>query len=225
MRKYLSLLLLPLIIFSCSEDKIHQGEIKYEITYPHLELGVFMSAALPKEMTIVFKEKQMLATLKKGKIFSTTVLSNEETESVRMTLTFDENRIFCDLNKKEVLELINSQPVYTIDSTNKKDSIEGCWATEYAVTSLNDSMPPLNAWFTEDLSIQNGAWFSAYGSIKGMPLIYDVERYGMLMHANCTKFKEREVEDKEFEMEVDLVEVDFETYEKKVQELFDLLLD
>ncbi|MFT4602116.1 MAG: hypothetical protein ACI857_002302 [Arenicella sp.] len=227
MRKSLFLFLPIILLSSCTgtDEKINQGELSYEISYPYLDLGPLMSAMLPDEMTITFKDKQMLTTLQKGKMFTSTVLTNEETETVRMTLSlFGSEHYYCELTPEEVNQLVESQPLYEVKSTTTKDSVGGCWSQEYKVSSNNDTMPPFNAWFTEDLSIEHGAWFSAYTVAKGMPIIYDVERYGMMMHSECINFKDKEVDDKVFELEEGFDKINFKTYEKKVQELFDALL-
>ena len=114
--------------------------------------------------------------------------------------------------------------MYTIKKTEEADSLTGVWAFKYNVTST-DSLQPGDAWFTEDLEITRGAWFSAYKDLAGMPIIYDVERYGLMMHVEANNFLQREVTDTEFDRDPELTPVDFETYEREVQELFDILLD
>ncbi|MBD3637280.1 MAG: hypothetical protein HUJ25_08015 [Crocinitomicaceae bacterium] len=225
MRKALPIVfLLALITTSCGESKIPEGEITYEITYPHMEVTGLMSAILPKEMTIVFKGTQMKTTISRGHIFETDVVTNEANESIEMRLDFGDKKYFCPLTKAEIKELRNTQPVYTINKTDEQDSIAGLWCTKYNVSS-KDSIQPDAAWFTEDLSVQNGAWFSAYNSVTGMPVVYDVERYGLMMHVSATNFIKRKVKDNEFDRPSELTKVDFSTYETEVQELFDILLD
>lgn len=58
-----------------------------------------------------------------------------------------------------------------------------------------------------------------------MPLIYDIERYDVLMRLSAVKFSEREVQDKEFDRNPELKEVSFQEYEAIAQELFDILME
>ena len=225
MKKLLVLLVLPvLFLSSCGKDKVKEGELTYEITYPYMEVTGLMSAILPKEMNIVFKGTKMKTTIARGKIFSTEVITDESDKSMEMRLDFGSQKFYCELTKEEVNDLIASAPNYTIKKTEETDSINGVWAYKNIVSST-DSLQPGDAWFTEDLLIEKGAWFSAYKDVKGMPIIYDVERYGLFMHCNATNFAKREVKEDEFTRDPDLEKITFEEYEKQVQELFDILLD
>lgn len=225
MKKLFPLLIVTLLLLnSCGKSKIPEGELNYDITYPNMEVTGLMSAILPKEMTIVFKGTQMKTTIQRGHIFTTDVITDEADQSMEMRLDFGDKKYFCILTKEEIAALKNSAPKYTITKTEEQDSIAGTWCTKYKVTSP-DSLPPGDAWFTEDLTVENGAWFSAYFSVTGMPIIYDVERYGLMMHVVANGFVQREVKDSEFERSAELTQVDFKTYESEVQELFDILLE
>lgn len=183
-----------------------------------------MAALLPKEMSIIVKGTKMKTSIVKGRMFTIDIISDESDESVEMRLDFDDKKLFCVLSKEEVKTLKASQPNYSINKTTESDSINGVFATKYTVSS-EDSLQPFDAWFSEDFSAQKGAWFSAYSDLTGFPIIYDVERYGMMMHAEMNACTKREVNDSEFERDADLKETDFETFEANVQELFDLILN
>jgi hypothetical protein len=225
MKKLLPLIFLgSLILSSCGKSYIEEGELTYDITYPHMEVTGIMSAILPKEMTIVFKGTKMKTTIARGKIFTTEVITDEASDFIEMRLDFGDKKYYCELTPDEVKGLKESNPIYNITKTTEQDSINGVWATKYTVTS-EDSLQPSDAWFTEDLRVQSGAWFSAYHSVVGMPIIYDVERYGLMMHLESNNFIQREVKETEFDRDPDLKAVDFKTYESEVQELFDILLE
>jgi hypothetical protein len=224
MKKFLSLVFITSLLFSCGPNRIEQGELTYEVTYPNMEVTGIMSAILPKEMTIVFKGTKMKTTIARGRIFTTDVITNEADNSMEMRLDFGDKKYYCIMTAAEVEQLKNTNPVYNVTATSEADSLNGLWAKKYTVTS-EDSLQPGDAWFTEGLEVQNGAWFSAYAGTVGMPLIYDVERWGLMMHVVSNNFIEREVKDDEFDRDPALTEVDFETYESEVQELFDILLE
>lgn len=225
MKKLLPLIFaIPLLFTSCGKSKIPEGEITYEITYPYMEVTGLMSAILPKEMTIVFKGTKMKTTISRGHIFETNVITDEANESIEMRLDFGDKKYYCELTKDEIAELKNTQPNYTIKKTSEQDSLFGMWCTKYTVDADGENQPD-DAWFTDDLSVEKGAWFSAYHSVSGMPVIYDVERYGLMMHVTANNFIQREVKDNEFDRPAELTKVDFATYESEVQELFDILLE
>jgi len=225
--KYLSVLLVVLCILlcSCSDDKIPSGEIEYKITYPYTDVSGFVGAILPEKATLIFNGTQIKTNISRGKIFTTDVISNEADRTVEMRLDFGDKFFYTILTESDIKKLTDSQPKYNIKSTSKQDSVQGMWSNEYTVNCDKDTVVHSNAWFTEDLVPQSAYFYSSYKDIKGIPLIYDVERYGVIMHLEAVKFTKREVLDTEFERDPTLVKVDFTDYEAEVQELFDILMD
>ncbi len=226
--KKLILIITPLILIfsSCKPDKVQEGELEYLITYPHTDISGFMQAILPETMVITFKGSKMKTTIARGEIFSTEIISDEADNSMEMRLDFGDKLFYCVLDENEVQEMISSQPRYHIQSIiGQTDSVVGMLANSYAVSCKNDTIVRSDAWFTEDLAPVSAYWFTSYASIKGFPLIYDAERYGVLMHLEVLNLDKREVKDTEFERDPALVEVTFEDYEAEVQELFDILME
>ena len=121
MKKLLPLLAIPfLLLTSCGKSKINEGELTYDITYPHMDVTGLMSAILPKEMTIIFKGTKMMTTISRGRIFETKVVTDEADNSIEMRLDFGDKKYFCVLTKAELDGLIESAPVYTINKEAEK---------------------------------------------------------------------------------------------------------
>ncbi|MCH2233269.1 MAG: hypothetical protein MK078_03365 [Crocinitomicaceae bacterium] len=223
--KILTAVLLLFLVASCTESKIEQGQVTYELTYPHMDPeNTLVNAISPKEMTIVFKGTKMKTTIKKGRLFETNIISDESNNSLALYSDLDGNQIYCVLNDEDVEKLKNSLPTYTAKTTEVQDSIGGIYSTKYT-TSSSDSLQPSDAWFTDDFAPQDAVWFSPYKGVKGFPVVYDIERYGMFTHATATNFVEREVKDEEFEIEGKYRLLTFEEYEEESFELFDILLN
>lgn len=226
--KHLGFALLVVLstLYSCDSNKIDQGEILYSISYPDNNASGFTLALLPDEMNLTFKDTRVLTTVKKGKLFSTQILTNESDKSVEMRLQFsDEHLIYSALSESDAKKLKDSQPVYTFSTPSSEDSLAGLLAKKYEITcGAGSEGCPQEAWFTEDLIPQNPFWFTSYSGINGVPLVYDVVRYGIRMRFTAVSFTPREVLDSEFERNPDLNEVDFDQYESTAQELFDILM-
>lgn len=222
---YLVIVLLSLSLFSCGENKIESGEIEYEITYPYNEVSNFMEMMLPKKMTVVFKGSKMMTTIKKGKIFSTQIITDEIEKSVEMRLDFGSDVLNTYLTPEDIENVISSQPVYTFSDAVAGDSLVGCTTQHYNVDCKTDTLEPFESVFTTDFSVQNSGWFTSYKDIKGMALIYLIDRYGVIMHVTATKFTPREVLDTEFDQTETFEEVSYKKYDHKVQELFSVMMD
>jgi hypothetical protein len=225
--KKLIFLFIPMLLLlnSCNPSKVEEGEIEYVVTYPNLEITGFMLAILPENMTITFKGTKMKASFESGSFFTTEIISDEANKSVEMRLNFGDIQIYSVLDENEIQEMISSQPRYTITDLGKQDSVSGMYSSSYSVTSKTDVKRRETAWFTEDLSLENPYWFTSYAAIKGLPVVYDAERYGVMMHLVATKLTKREVLPAEFERDPVLKKVSFEEYEAEVQELFDTLME
>lgn len=225
MKKHLLTLLFSFgFLLSCSKEKIPEGEILYTITYPHNELKGMVEHIMPEEMTLTFKGSKIRSKIARGKIFQTEVVSDESDESIEMRLDFGNKMFFCILSKEDVEKLKDSQPEYTLKPTGVEDSVGGCYGKEYTIKS-QEGIKHTNAWFTEELIPQEAYFYSSYAGIKGVPLVFDIERYGIIMHLEATEFVKREVKVEEFIRNPDLEEISFDRYEMEVQELFDILMD
>ena len=202
--------------------QIQSGEIEYVITYPDAEVSDFMSKIIPEKLVLTFKGDKIKSTIARGKIFSTEIVSNQNQNKIEMRLDFGAKLIYTDLKEDEIDKMIASQPDYEIEKTSNKDSIIGLLAKEYLIISENGDSKSI--WFTQDLTPKKAYWYSSYTKIKGVPLIYDIERYGLKMHIEAVKFTPREVLDSEFDQIHTYSKVNFDEYEAEVQGLFDILL-
>lgn len=222
--KFFLLLFVVSLISSCGSDKIQEGEVVYELSYPYMDTDGFLGVVLPKEMTIIFKGTKMRTTIKRGKIFETNIISDEADRSLEMFLFVDDKRLHCKLTDAEISDLMKTLPSYTVKNNTEQDSVSGVFCSSYNVKS-SDSIQPNVAWFTEDFAMENAAWFSSYADVKGFPMIYDIERYGIFTHAEAIDFTEKEIADSLFTVEGEYKLVDFKTYESEAQAVFDILID
>jgi hypothetical protein len=218
---FVVLFLLP----SCGPSYIEQGEITFDITYPYNpDLSATMKMVLPKEATLIFKESKMLTVVKTGKIFKTEIYADEALKELEMRLDFGSDDFFTLLNDTDQKDFLASQPHYTITPTADADSLKGLWAKKYKVKYDSDTIPEFESWFTEALTLQAITWFSNYQSVKGVPLIYDIDQHGIRMHFEISGFKKREIDDKEFTRDPVLKEIPYKEYDRKLHELFEVIL-
>jgi len=213
-------------LFSCGPSYIEQGEITYEITYPYnTELSGTMRMILPKEATLIFKGSQMLTIVKTGKIFRTDIYADESTKKLEMRLDFGSDKLYTEMTAADQEKFRANLPNYTLTPTETADSVKGLWGKKYITKYESDTIPSFDSWFSEDISLRNITWFSNYSGTVGVPLIYDIDQYGIRMHLEITGFKEREVTDEEFARPSKLKKVPFDEYDQKLNELFRILTE
>lgn len=224
-KSFLFLPLFVLLLASCGKDPIQQGEIEYEITYPYSELNGIMDVMLPKKMTAIFKGDKMIASIEKPRIFKTDIYSESTTKVLKMRLDFGSDDIEATLSPEDLTNLQSTQTTYNVGDPIKTDTVAGLEATFYSVMNTNDDIGQFECAFSNDLSIVDTEWFTSYKGSQGVPLIYVVERYGIIMHLRATRFKSREVDDAEFAVGSQFKSISYKKYEKKVNELFELIIE
>ncbi|MBK7129400.1 MAG: hypothetical protein IPH66_08575 [Crocinitomicaceae bacterium] len=218
------ILTLTLVITGCGKSYIQEGEITFDITYPYnTDLSIGMKAILPKEATLIFKGSKMLTIVKRGRMFRTDIYADEATKELEMRLDFGSDLFYTVLDQNDQNTFRKNLPNYTVTPTSTADSLKGLWAKKYTVKYDSDTVPEFESWFTEDLSLQNITWFSNYNNVVGVPLIYDIDQYGVRMHLEISGFKEREVKDSEFERSNELDQIDYDDYNAKLTDLFNTI--
>ncbi len=216
MKKLLLSLFTVILLLSCKDSKIQQGEIVYEISYPYSNLSGIMEVMLPKKMTVKFKGDRMIASIEKGKIFRTDILSQGKSKKLMMRLDFGSEKIVTDLKTDDLNELVSSQPDYNAIPTGETDTLVGLEVQYYTVDSHNETVGKFECAFSTNLSVEETDWFNSYKGTKGIPLEYIIERYGVIMKLKADKFTSREIADDEFETEIKFKPVSYKKYEKKV---------
>lgn len=225
MKYFLGTLFFTLLLISCGDNKIQEGEIEYKISYPYNNIEGVMEMMLPKKMNVIFKGDQLMVVIKKGKIFNTHIVSNEATKSLEMRLDFGSDVYNTFLDSDDIKDLKNSLPKYTISNTNETDTLFGVNIQKYNVDTGIDSVGIIENWFSEDFSTDDASWFSSYDGIKGMPMKYLIDRYGIVMLVEATSIKKREVKDSEFKPQETYEEVSYKRYDSKLKELYDVMME
>lgn len=226
MKRLLTIFILLIVFTACEENKIEQGEIEYKISYPYNPnvTGV-MEMMLPKKMNVKFKGTKMIATIKRGKMFTTQIVSDEATQELEMRLDFGSDVINTFLTPEDVDLFLKTQPQYELSKPTKADSLVGCSTIKYTVDCKTDTIPPFDSYFTEDFTCQNAAWFTAYNGAKGVPLVYLIDRFGIIMKVEATKFTPKEISEKDFEPTEQFKTVSFKKYDKKLNDLFKIMTE
>lgn len=216
---------LPFIVLSCKGSKIEQGEIEYQITYPYNEISGVMEMMLPKEMSVKFKGTKSIATIKRGAMFTTQIVADEADYSLEMRLDFGSDVLNTFLTPEDLDYFLSTQPEYEVKKVGKSDSLVGCSTVKYKIDCKKDTIPETDCCFTEDFTIQDVSWFTAYKNTKGMPLVYLIDRFGIIMKVEATKFTPKEITDKDFQPTENYETVPFKKYDKKLNELFKIMTE
>ncbi len=222
----INVVILLSVFTSCKDNKIEQGEIEYEITYPYnTNVTGVMEMMLPKEMNVKFKGTKMIVTIQRGSMFTTQIVSDEATQKLEMRLDFGSDVINTFLDADDVEVFLNTQPKYHISKPQNADSLLGLSTLKYTIDCNNDTLPPFDSYFTSDLAPQDATWFTTYRGAKGVPLVYLIDRFGIIMKVEATKFTPKEITEKDFEPTENYTTVPFSKYDKKLNDLFEIMTE
>lgn len=216
-------ILLFIVLFASCESKIEQGQIDYDLSYIDVDTSGVTGRILPEEIIVIFKGTKVYTEISRGSLINIQIVSDEAEDYLEMRMEIGSDYYYCVLDDNDMDKLMDYQPVYDISATGKEDSVAGLWCSEYTVKEDGESLP--NAWFTEKLEPQSMYFYSPYGEITGVPLDFQLEQWGVKMKMTAREFTEREVTDAEFERDPTLEEMSFDDFYKKIDEMFDVLLE
>lgn len=214
------LCLMALFVNSCSDNKIQSGIITYDIEYPYNEIDGMMGMMMPKEMTLTFKDGKTMSTIEKGKMFTTKIISDENQRLLEFRLDFGSDVISTHLTPENLDAFIESQIKYTVEGPLESDSLLGVSTQKYNIKPQVDSLGTFESLFSMDFSTKNAAWFTSYGQIKGMPLDYYIDRYGIIMHLKARDIQIIEIDDKAFEPQESYEDISYEKFDAKIRDLY-----
>lgn len=164
---------------SATAPKISEGVIHFDLSYPYYE-DAFMASIMPDEMEMTFKNNVFRNHVSKGGLFSSTVISDCNNETLILILDLGPKRIYCELDKLQTKEMLNNYSVPDILRVNEYDSISGtlCEKKSAIFDQLADGYD-VELYETADVDIKNSNWFNQYNKIEGVLLGYEIEQFGI----------------------------------------------
>lgn len=202
----LSSALLLLSLQSCSiftTEKVSEGLIQYEITYPSSAEDDLMAGLMPSEMKLHFKNDKTIGELTAGMgMFSTALVSNPEKKLLTQTVKIMNKKFMNTSDGKQVDKLIDEEPKMKIDFINETKVIAG-YTCKKAIITIPESKEKFEVFYTRDIKIKNPNWFLPLREIDGVLMEYKLKRYNIEMKFTAKSVSKVDVDDKIFEVSND----------------------
>lgn len=217
------LLASAVMLSSCSENKINEGEIIYEISFPNFseEDHPITKMLLPKEQNYKFKSNSFLSTIKKA-TFKLNIYVQTDEKSFYSDLKFND-QIHCLLEDNDTNQIINSLPEYEIEFTNEKDTLAG-FNIKKAIADI-PHVGKVDIWYTEEIDLDNPNWYNPYNKVPGVLLVYTMYQHGIRMDFKATSYQEIMVPDEVFNISKKGKSVSFEDFNRELAALFHNLIN
>ena len=194
---YLSLILFFWFFCSCnnSKNRIKEGKIEYEISYPCLEKNhESLMFLLPKKMVMTFNGN----VYKNEFIFPTKgselgLINDCNTKNLKLIFGLGNNNKFTSLDSSSIYYLLDDLPTYEIIySDGRPFDYLGTSCKEIKVKSLeNDSI--YNIITANEIDIKDVNWCTPFNEIPNVLLDYNIKQYGMEMHLKAIKINKEYV--------------------------------
>ena len=216
----LSLLLIITFTNQCSKsNKIKEGTIEYDISYPCLEKSSnSLMFFLPKKMITTFKDD----CFKNEFIFSNPnskleAISNCISKDITLAFGYGKSMKYTKLDSSSIHILLDELPTYSkvsssVDSVNYLDNSSLCYDVS---SSKSDSIFKITS--TKEIEINNMNWCTPFNKINEVMLEYKLNQYGIEMKFKATKINKIKVDNDFLELDPNYSFLKVKKYLKEVK--------
>jgi GLPGLI family protein len=196
-----SLLLLFILTASAKSftyaQKISEGKLVYEISFPDMQLDEQMKGMMPTESTIYFKDNQIRMEMKMMGM-STVVITDAKDKSATTLMDMMGNKyavkLTADEIQKEQAKMSNSK--YETKLTDETKMIAG-YKCKKAIATGKDGNDII-IYYTNEILARNQGFNDQYKGIDGFPMEYQMTQNGMNMRFVAKSVSKEKVEADKF---------------------------
>lgn len=197
-------------------EKVSEGMIQYDVTYPHGASDNFMTSLMPTEMKYRFKNNNTCSELSAGLgMFSTSFVADAQKKTLTQLVKIMNKKFALVSDMNEVDQLINEHPKMKIDFVNSTKTVAG-YRCKKAKVTLIDTKETFDVYYTKDINVKNPNWYSPYREIDGVLLEYQIKRYNIEMRLIAKNVSDIAVDDSLFTLPPDYKRVS----KQEMEEMF-----
>lgn len=218
---------LSVTFFSSCETKsnrIDEGVVVYDISYPIPFEDKWMERLMPKEMEMQFKDDMLKTELSFGLgMIKIAYLSDKKKEQLFEMLKFMKKKNFSTLNKKDITAMMQTIAAHKITPGTSTKMIAGYTCKNAYVEVKDDTTSyEFECWYTDELGSEDINWCSPFLPIKGVLMEYQIERFDVAMKFVATEVRLVEIPDENFVIPDKYKEISSEEMEENLQQLKDI---
>lgn len=198
-------------------NKISEGVIEYDITYPKLDPNSMMVSGMPNKAYLRFKNDNTVNDMSGMMgLISITYISKPKEKSVSQTLTLINKKYVADISSDEMKKLNDS---YLSEVEVGKNSMDVAGFKCKEVIAKLQNGETIHVYYTDQINIKSPNWSNPYSKIDGVLMDFQMERYGIAMHLKAKQVLAQKIDDSAFEISADHKEIPFAELEKILIEL------
>jgi hypothetical protein len=205
------------------EQKVVQGRIHYEISYPYNDGKSLLASMLPTHMVMTFKGPHLRIAVEE-KILSNVIITDESDKSLMMLFRFSSKKMACQLNEEQIHTFLSQFPDVEYIETGQTMVIAGYDTKKLTAVFMNASRES-ELFYTDDIKIPNPNWPTPYKEVPGVLLKYDIQKYGLTMRFTATKVELTDIPDSDFEAPSEFKRTPFKELEQEIVTMFSQVQD
>lgn len=207
--------------FDAFDQRIKEGVIEYQVTFPYLEdENNMMASLLPDKMLMHFKPEQYsteLATI--GGLFKNRFVSDQSEKTLIHQLKIFKKKLDTEYDETGVRRQLQTMPQLTIIETNEIDTVAGFRCKKAIGIFDHISLPEMVIYYTDEIKIDNPNWCTQFYPIDGVMLQYEVEQLGIRMRFRALSVQSLEVTDAQLEPEEGYERVSTDRLQVEIEQL------
>jgi len=194
-----SLLLFVLIAASALSgyvhaQKINEGKVVFEISYPDADIPDEQMAMMPTESIMFFKNNQSRVEMKMGMGMNQVMIFDNKNKIMTMLMDMMGSKTAVKFDEQDIKKQKEKEGGgdYEIKKTDETKEIAGYKCKKAVVTGKDGSF---DLYYTEDIAYKNGDWISEYKGLEGFPLQYKISKNNVTMELTAKNVSGEKVDE------------------------------
>jgi hypothetical protein len=164
------------------DQRIEEGVIEYQITFPESRDESITAGLLPDKMTYAFKENGFASNFQTaGGVFKNNIIADADSKSLEHQLKIFRKKIRVKMDENDILKMLAEYPRMTVIQTNETDTIAGLHCKKAIVVFEEVDKNEIEVYYTDRIKMKNPNWCTQYHEIDGVLMAYEVEEFGIRM--------------------------------------------
>lgn len=204
MRRYLiySVCLLFLVtIMACGRGSngkvVSEGIIEFEASA--VDPNNPMADLAPNKMVVKFKDHRTVAEMSAGMgLLTMSFVSDYNNKTVTQLVKLLNKKYASVANADDVQREISNSKL-RIQKTNETKLIAGYRCKKATISYEDNSRPPFDVYYTEEIELEKPNWGNEYNEIDGVLMEYQLKRYNLELRFTARRVAKSTIEDSDFE--------------------------
>lgn len=181
--------------FSPFDQRLKEGVIEYDVTFPYLEDDQSMMASLlPEKMQMYFERNVYTTELSTvGGLFKNRFISDQDGRKLIHQLKIFKKKVEAEYDETAVQRQLQTMPQLTIIHTDETDTIAGLRCRKAIGIFDHISLPEMVIYYTDEINLNTPNWYTQFHAIDGVLMQYEVEQLGVRMRFRATSVQGLEV--------------------------------